>query len=547
MIGRILLILALLAVLALPFVLREDSSAEQGRTQDRVIAITPHNEAIRQEYSNAFEAWYRERTGRSVRIDWRVIGGTSEINRYLRSEYLTRFRFHWQRRLGRDWSASVEQGFQTDRLPEGIGAEEAALRREARKVFLQLVAPEEIGIGIDLFFGGGSFDFIGHAQGGRLVDPGLTALRPEWFTDEVFPLEFKGEPFRDAQNRWFGAIISSFGIVYNRDSLRRLGFGEKITSWSDLGDPRLVGQVALSDPTKSGSVNKGFEMIVQQQMQLAYAESILAGASGAEAEAAALSLGWDRGIRLIQRIGANARYWTDSSQKPPIDVAAGDSAAGVAIDFYGRMAAEIANQRGGRERLGFVTPVGGSTFSVDPIALLRGAPNREPAIALMEFVLSPEGQRLWNQRVGTPGGPVRYNLRRQPVRRDSYAPEQLALSTDPEVLPYSPENTFVYRAEWTGKLFNELAFVIRVAALDSGPELKAAWLALIEAGFPPEATTRFSDVSRVSREQVAAEIAPIVSARARNARILQVQLSKELAAHFREQYREAERLARAGR
>ena len=39
-------------------------------------------------------------------------------------------------------------------------------------------------------------------------------------------------------------------------------------------------------------------------------------------------------------LAANARYFTDSSQKPPIDVAQGDCAAGICIDFYGRAQAE---------------------------------------------------------------------------------------------------------------------------------------------------------------------------------------------------------------
>ena len=51
-------------------------------------------------------------------------------------------------------------------------------------------------------------------------------------------------------------------------------------------------------------------------------------------------------------------------------------------------------------RLVYVSPVGGTSISADPIALLRGAPKRDLAVAFMRFVLSVEGQRLWNYRVG---------------------------------------------------------------------------------------------------------------------------------------------------
>ena len=40
-------------------------------------------------------------------------------------------------------------------------------------------------------------------------------------------------------------------------------------------------------------------------------------------EAQAVREGWIAGLRLMQLIGANSRYFTDTSQKPPIDVAAG--------------------------------------------------------------------------------------------------------------------------------------------------------------------------------------------------------------------------------
>lgn len=548
--GRLLLIACLVAVVALPFLLREKRGAEArlGDSEaDRVVAITPHNEAIRHEFETGFAAWYHERTGRRVLLDWRVIGGTSEINRYLRGEFLTRFRFHWERTLGKPWNSAVEQGFQTDRIPEGTPPDEEKLRREARATFLALTDPEVIGTGIDVFFGGGSFDFIGHATGGRLVDPGVVEKHPDWFTAEVYPVKHRGEPYRDDKNRWFGATISSFGIVSNLDSLARLGIDGPLRQWADLADPRLVGQLALADPTKSGSVNKGFEMIIQQQMQLLQKKLETDGVAAAEAEARAIREGWLAGLRLIQRLGGNGRYWTDSSQKPPIDVANGNSAAGLAIDFYGRMQAEIANGRGGRPRVAFVTPIGGTTFSVDPIALLRGAANDAPSKAFIEFVLSPDGQRLWNQRVGTPGGPIHYNLRRQPIRKDSYDPATAPLCTDPEVQPYSPKDPFVYRSEWTGKIFNEIAFIIRVMALDCSPELKTAWKDLIDARFPPEATARFHDLSQLSYDETVKNIAPVISGRAKDSRIRQVQLAKELSNRFRTQYLEVSELARAGK
>jgi len=113
---RILAVLvALAAIVALPFALRpkEDQLA---KADDTLVIVTPHNEAIRFEFARAFARHYRAATGRSVRIDWRTPGGTSEIARYLASEYLAAFRLHWERDLHRTWSAEIEMGFQNARI-----------------------------------------------------------------------------------------------------------------------------------------------------------------------------------------------------------------------------------------------------------------------------------------------------------------------------------------------------------------------------------------------------------------------------------------------
>ena len=81
---RAIIILALVAVVALPFILRPKKPEKAGGG-DTVVIVTPHNEAIRYEFGEAFERWHQARTGRNVRIDWRVLGGTSEIARFLDS------------------------------------------------------------------------------------------------------------------------------------------------------------------------------------------------------------------------------------------------------------------------------------------------------------------------------------------------------------------------------------------------------------------------------------------------------------------------------
>ena len=81
---------ALALIIALPFALKpkEDLLAA---ADDQVVIITPHNEQIRYEFSRAFGEYYRQKTGRTVRIDWRMPGGTSEIARYHQERILCGF------------------------------------------------------------------------------------------------------------------------------------------------------------------------------------------------------------------------------------------------------------------------------------------------------------------------------------------------------------------------------------------------------------------------------------------------------------------------
>ncbi|MEA3205654.1 MAG: iron(III) transport system substrate-binding protein, partial [Verrucomicrobiota bacterium] len=72
-------------VLAVPFLFRQPET-KTNQTEDELVIISPHNETIRFEFTRAFADYYRKASGRSVHIDWRLPGGTTEIVRYLNSE-----------------------------------------------------------------------------------------------------------------------------------------------------------------------------------------------------------------------------------------------------------------------------------------------------------------------------------------------------------------------------------------------------------------------------------------------------------------------------
>lgn len=583
------ILLAAALVVALPFLFQRSRPTGAWREGDPVLVIvSPHIAAIRDEFAEAFSEWNRERFGQPVRIDWRAIGGTTEIMRYLGAEYATAYRAFW-RRGGHRWPAGgaelmLDRKFKADTPP--AAATNAAARtawelsNELWKTFREQDDPTAFGCQIDVFFGGGTYDH--HVAAGQ----GLTV--PVWpdgqvpdgiFTNaagrEQIPVARGGEPWRSTH--YYSAALSAFGICHNPDRLRDLGIERAPTQWRDLADPRYFGQIGVTDPTKSGSIAKAFEMIIHTECHRAVAEAGFTRDDIERHEAAiaasklptgevpptvpasyqaAVERGWEEGLRLVQRIGANARYFTDGSGKVSVDVAAGDAAAGVSIDFYSRVQAEVTRSRDGRDRLVYVTPVGGSSVSGDPISLLRGAPHRELAARFIEFVLSSDGQKLWNYRPGTPGGPRRYALRRLPVRREFYASddpaEQAAAEeharhtsdrlTDPEVDAYRLSGAFEYVPRWTAAHFGFFRLMIRSMCMDAGVELRAAWKDILDAGGPeacPEAVALLGRMPDMP-EQV----------RWRNAAALSggdtLDVTRQWTVFFRRSYAEAAAAARRG-
>lgn len=473
-------------IVALPLLMRrETATVSPAEADERLVILTPHNESIRQEFGEAFALYWKQKTGKTIYVDWRTPGGTSEIRMVL------------------------DAGF---KAAEETGRD---------------------GIGVDLFFGGGEPDFAGQAKKGRFVPLDVFEKHPEWFGENgVIPETFTGERYYSTDRVWVGTCMSQFGICYNPQSLERLKI-DPPTAWDDLGDPRYAGTLALADPTKSGSVARTFELLVQDQIQRAIT------AAGTESPEA-LQAGWAAGLQLIQRMSANARYFTDSASKIPHDVGQGNAAAGMCIDFYGRSYAEELMTADGKPRVIWIAPKAGTTLSADPIAVLKGADSPQLAQAFVEFSLLPETQRLWFGKPGSPGGPKERALHRTPVRRDVYTPEFLQHSTMPDSDPYHDPGNFTYRRELTGSAFNTLRQLVKVMCIDSHEEMKSAWRAIADAGMPADALAVFSDVSILTYEQGGKGDPGLDHPDALKA----ADRAQQLGEWFRANYRKAEQLAR---
>lgn len=479
--------LPLIALIAIPLLLQpkaEDKIRSAKSGDAKIVIVTPHSESIRYEFSRAFREYYKNKYGKDIIIEWRSPGGTSDIVKYIDDRYEAVFRTYWlSDPANGSWTTAAAANFNNPRAVAGSsGISADAL--QARKKFLE----SNVGIGIDLFFGGGQYDHQRQSAKGYSVDAGIQQKHPEWFDEKIIPYRFSGEIFYDTQGKYYGTCLSTFGICWNNQRIAEMADKTPPAKWADLGEPRFFQKIAIADPTKSGSVNKCFEMLIQQQMREALQKDPKNG----------LATGWANGLNLIKRIAANTRYVTDSASKVPHDIAGGSAAAGICIDFYGRSEAEwAAVQSGGTERMTFMTPEDGTSVSADPIQLLRGAPNPEAAAAFIEFVLSMDGQKIWNYRKDTNGGPVKYTLRRMPIRKDIYQPEYAKHMADGDANPYLTCKNFEYHPAWTGPYFGLIRILIKCIALDPQPELQNAWQEIIRAGGPqavPEAMKAFNEL-----------------------------------------------------
>ncbi|MCK5739755.1 extracellular solute-binding protein [bacterium] len=174
-------------------------------SQDEVVLISPHWEGVKTEFGRAFEAHYLAKTGRTVDVKWLDIGGTSDILRYIRSEFKSK--------------------------PGGIN--------------------------IDLFFGGGIEPYQ------QLKNQKL--LQPYRVSDSVFTQiapDLNGIPLYDSDFTWYAATMAGFGIMYNKAVLKRLQLPVPQT-WFDLTRPELFTWVGSADPRKSGATHMAYEIILQ--------------------------------------------------------------------------------------------------------------------------------------------------------------------------------------------------------------------------------------------------------------------------------------------
>lgn len=221
---------------------------------------------------------------------------------------------------------------------------------------------------IDVAWGGGPdlFDII--------LDAGLLAPLEGENIEALLagiPEDIGGSVTRrvvDGDVYWAGAAISSFGFTVNTQMLELYDLPEP-TTWEDLASTTYAAYlptklVGTADATKSTSNTRMFQIILQ-------------------------IYGWRDGWDLLIRMGANSKIF-DQSGSVRDAVINKEIAVGTTIDFYGYTA-----QWKNPEFCKYIFPADGTIVNADPIALLTTSQDTELAMGFIEWVISPEGQKVW--------------------------------------------------------------------------------------------------------------------------------------------------------
>ncbi|HEY7322863.1 MAG TPA: extracellular solute-binding protein [Candidatus Binatia bacterium] len=301
------------------------------------------------------------------------------------------------------------------------------------------------GIGIDVFFGGGLDPYLALKQDDLLE----SYVLPKSLLEKI-PPRLGGVPIYDPDHTWYGATLSGFGIIYNKTVLKLTRL-PVISTWEDLALPVAFGWVGSSDPRKSGSVHMAYEIILQ-------------------------AYGWDRGWQILTALGANVRNFTNAAAQIPKDVAIGEVAYGLAIDFF----AWAQVNEVGADKLGFVMPANLTIIYPDSIGILKGAPNPEVARAFVRFVMSEAGQRLWLMAKGAPGGPQQYQLNRFSVMPSLYETDQHNMAV--KLNPFTLQSNFAFDAKKGADRWAIVNDLIGALIIDQKQLLDQAWKAALAAG-----------------------------------------------------------------
>lgn len=175
------------------------------------------------------------------------------------------------------------------------------------------------------------------------------------------------EQFRDPaklKGNYSSAVyMGILGYGVNLDRLKKLGIEKMPSTWEDLLDPRLAGEIQIADPQSSGTAYTAIATFVQLW-------------------------GEEKAFEYFRKLHKNISQYTKSGITPARNTARGETAIG--IGFLHDYSIEKKNGA----NIDMVAPSDGTGYELGGVSILKGARNLENAKLFVDWSLSKEAQEL---------------------------------------------------------------------------------------------------------------------------------------------------------
>lgn len=299
-----------------------------------------------------------------------------------------------------DWCQVMVAAFE-----EEFGIDTNYVRLSSGEAFARLQAgagdPE-----FSVWWGGPADAFVAANEEG-LLEPYVSP------NAEAIPDEQK-----DPDGVWTGVYVGALGFCSNTVVLEELGV-DVPTSWDDLLDPALQGQVAMAHPASSGTA---YTATFTQVLRLG---------------------GEDEAIAYMQELHPNILQYTSSGAAPAEMAGRGEVAVSVVFSHDC-----VRNIDAGFSDLEVSFPSEGTGYEIGGVALIANAPEPEAAKMWIDWSLEAETQEI---------GPNEAASFQLPTNPDAAVHERSVNLDEVELVEYDFQAAGEARAALTARFEDEVA------------------------------------------------------------------------------------------
>ncbi len=168
--------------------------------------------------------------------------------------------------------------------------------------------------------------------------------------------------FKDAAGFWTCFYMNPMGVGVRTDFLKRMNIAAPKT-WQDLLKPEFKGQIQYPSPQTSGT---GYNMVIGFVKMW----------------------GEDAAFSYLKKLHANIQLYTQSGTAPSQNLALGQAAVGI------QFTPALLKAMDDGYPVTLVFPSEGVTYEAPAVSILKGAQNLEGAKALVDWLVSLEGQNV---------------------------------------------------------------------------------------------------------------------------------------------------------